>query len=106
MASKSNKETLKKFDVLNDMIEKKITKAGDGVGFDIFKKFKGISEYISSGSYIMNAVLSGSIFGGIPNTRSVEVAGKSGCLPGDEKIRVYVMKTKSSTFALKIEYEK
>ena len=106
--AKTSKEVLKKFDKLNDAIGKKITKAAEGIGFDIFKKFAGITEYISTGSYITNAVLSGSLFGGVPNTRSVEFAGKSGCLPGDEKIRVYIMKSKSLTdinIKMQIEYE-
>ena len=75
MAAK--KDTLAKLAKLNSAISKKLT-ASDAVGFDVFKKFPGITEYISSGNYIVNAVLSGSLFGGVPNTRSVELAGPSG----------------------------
>lgn len=37
-----------------------------------------INEYISSGNYIFNAALTGSIFGGYPDNRSVCLAGPSG----------------------------
>lgn len=37
-----------------------------------------IDEWIGTGSYILNAALSGSIFGGVPNKRSVVWAGEQG----------------------------
>lgn len=37
-----------------------------------------IDEWIPTGSYILNATISGSIFGGIPNRRSICLAGESG----------------------------
>jgi len=37
-----------------------------------------IDEFISSGSYILNAALSGSLFGGMPNRRSLTFAGEEG----------------------------
>lgn len=37
-----------------------------------------IDEWISSGSYILNAALSGSVFGGLPNRRSLGLAGEEG----------------------------
>jgi len=46
--------------------------------FKIFKSFGSIREYISLGNYLLNAQLSGSLFKGLPNTRSLELAGKSG----------------------------
>lgn len=101
--AKQTKDTLAKLHKLNDAVSKKLS-ASEKVGFDVFKKFPGITEYISSGSYIVNAVISGSLFGGVPNTRSIELAGKSGCLPGTEKIRIYVFKTKPS-IGMTIEYE-
>lgn len=41
-------------------------------------KFGTIDEYIQTGNYMVNAQLTGSIFGGIPNTRSVALSGESG----------------------------
>lgn len=93
MAKQANNDTLAKLAKLNDAVSKKL-KASEKMGFDVFKRFAGITEYIDTGNYLVNAVMSGSLFGGVPNTRSIELAGKSGCLPGDEKIRVYVFKTK------------
>ena len=77
MAKSQANEKLAKLAKLNDAVSKKLT-ASEKVGFDVFKKFPGITEYISSGNYMVNAVLSGSMFGGVPNTRSIELAGKSG----------------------------
>lgn len=71
------KSTLDKFNKLNTAIAKKMN-ASEKVGFDVFKKFAGITEYIGTGNYIVNAIISGSLFGGVPNTRSIEIAGPSG----------------------------
>jgi RecA/RadA recombinase len=40
--------------------------------------FSEISEYISMGSRILNLCMTGSVFGGIPNNRAVELMGPSG----------------------------
>jgi RecA/RadA recombinase len=40
--------------------------------------YSKIDEWISTGNYLLNAQLSGSLFGGIPNSRSVCFAGESG----------------------------
>lgn len=37
-----------------------------------------IDEWIGTGNYILNAQISGSLFGGIPNSRSICLAGESG----------------------------
>lgn len=74
----AKKDVLAKLAKLNDAVAKKIG-ASEKVGFEVFKTFPGITEYISCGNYIINAVISGSLFGGFPNTRSCELAGPSGC---------------------------
>lgn len=58
-------------------LNKKISSAmkGGTNSVDIFRKFGEITEYIDTGSYIINAQFSGSIYGGVPNARSVELAG-------------------------------
>jgi hypothetical protein len=53
-------------------------------------KYAKIDEWISTGSYILNACISGSLFGGVPNKRSITFSGMPGCLPGDETIEVYI----------------
>lgn len=40
--------------------------------------FSEVDEWISTGSYILNAQLSGTLFGGIPNTRSLGLMGDPG----------------------------
>jgi RecA/RadA recombinase len=37
--------------------------------------FSEVSEYINTGNYLLNAVLSGSLLGGIPNSRSLGLVG-------------------------------
>jgi len=62
------------FSVLNDMLNKI---APDGEMIDINPIAK-IDEWINTGSYILNACLSGSVFGGLPNRRSLVLAGEEG----------------------------
>lgn len=53
-----------------------------------------IDEWISTGNYILNAALSGSLFGGMPNRRSLTFAGEEGCLQKDEVVKIYKLKNK------------
>jgi len=62
-----------------------------------------IDDYIDSGNYHLNACIAGSLSKGYPNNRAVCLAGPSGCLVPDEKIKVYVMKTKTNSNREKIE---
>lgn len=52
-----------------------------------------IEEWIPSGNYILNACMSGDLFRAIPTGRIISFCGKSGCAPGDERVRVYKMKS-------------
>ncbi len=62
------------FSKLNDLLN---TIAPDGEMLDINPIAK-IDEWIGTGSYILNAALSGSLFGGLPNRRSLVLAGEEG----------------------------
>jgi len=62
------------FSKLNDFLN---TIAPDGEMLDINPLAK-IDEWISTGSYVLNAALSGSLFGGLPNRRSLVLAGEEG----------------------------
>jgi len=62
------------FSQLNDFLN---TIAPDGEILDINPIAK-IDEWIPTGSYILNAALSGSLFGGLPNRRSLVLAGEEG----------------------------
>ncbi len=62
------------FSKLNDFLN---TIAPDGEMLDI-NPIARINEWIGTGSYILNAALSGSLFGGLPNRRSLVFAGEEG----------------------------
>jgi len=59
-------------------LDKGLSKVSDLGSILTENKFSKIDEYISTGNYVLNAQLSGSLFGGIPNTRSVALSGESG----------------------------
>ena len=74
MAKKNaNKKTVS-FSELNDALS---VFSPDG---DILEKsiYARIDEFIPTGPYILNAALSGSLFGGMPNRRSLTFAGEEG----------------------------
>lgn len=66
------KTPISAFDKFTSKLEKRVSS-----NFEL-KGFADISEYISTGNYLLNAQLSGSLFGGYPNTRSIGMAGDSG----------------------------
>jgi RecA/RadA recombinase len=68
----SSKDALSAFNKFNDLLEKKVKSKVTLMGFS------DIDEYISTGNYLLNAQMSGSVFGGYPNTRSIGIAGDSG----------------------------
>lgn len=59
-------------------LDKSLSKVSDLGSILTENKFSKIDEYISTGNFLLNAQLSGSLFGGIPNTRSVALSGESG----------------------------
>ena len=75
------------FAVLDDLLTKNVDERGSVITKN---KFSEVDEWIHSGNYLFNAQLSGSLFGGYPNSRSVALAGETGCLQGDETIKVYI----------------
>jgi RecA/RadA recombinase len=58
-----------------DSVLSKINPKGSIITGNTFSK---IEEYIDTGNYLLNAQLTGSLFGGIPNSRSICFAGESG----------------------------
>lgn len=54
---------------------KKVNPFGDVISKSDFSK---ITEWIDTGNFHLNAVFSGDLFGGIPNNRSICLAGESG----------------------------
>jgi len=73
MAKKTEKK-IASFSELNDALNK-ISPDGDILEDSIYAR---IDEFISTGSFILNAALSGSLFGGMPNRRSLTFAGVEG----------------------------
>jgi hypothetical protein len=68
----NTKDALSAFNKFNDLLEKKIKSKVTLMGFS------DIDEFIPTGNYLLNAQMSGSVFGGYPNTRSIGIAGDSG----------------------------
>jgi RecA/RadA recombinase len=66
------KSTLDAFAKFNDLLEKKVKSKIE------IRGFSDIEEYIPTGNFLLNAQMSGSLFGGYPNTRSIGIAGDSG----------------------------
>lgn len=56
--------------------------------------FSEPSEWISLGNFLLNAQVSGSLFGGVANNRSFGIAGDPQCICEKEKVKVYIMRTK------------
>lgn len=51
------------------------------------------SYWTTSGNYVLNRILTGSLSRAVGQGRVMGLVGPSGCLPGDEEVTVYVMKT-------------
>jgi recombination protein RecA len=66
------KSPLDAFAKFNDILDKRVKSKVE------IRGFSDIDEYISTGNLLLNAQMSGSIFGGYPNTRSIGIAGDSG----------------------------
>jgi len=66
------KSPLDAFAKFNDILDKRVKSKVE------IRGFSDIEEYISTGNYLLNAQMSGSLFGGYPNTRSIGIAGDSG----------------------------
>jgi|GEM_PF-1728324 RecA/RadA recombinase len=89
---KSSDDKRSSFLELNDMLSK-FSPDGAIIEDSIYAK---IDEWIPTGSYILNAALSGSLFGGMPNRRSLMLAGETGCLHKNEEVEIYVFKSNVS----------
>lgn len=70
--SNNTKDLISAFSRFSDNLEKATKKRVK------LRGFSDITEYISTGNYLLNAQLSGSLRGGYPNARSVGLGGDSG----------------------------
>lgn len=71
----SNSALIKQFMDISKGVDKNLTAYGSTLDSSIYSN---IQEYISTGSYVLNRLISGSIKGGIPAGRVVALAGESG----------------------------
>ena len=74
MAKKKEIKSQASFSELNDALNL-ISPDGDILEDSVYAR---IDEFIPTGPYILNAALSGSLFGGMPNRRSLTFAGEEG----------------------------
>ena len=51
-------------------------------------KYGDINNWISTGSYALNRIISGSIYKGIPSGRVIILGGESSCTPINRKIMI------------------
>jgi RecA/RadA recombinase len=73
-------------DLIAEVQDENTSMASDGLGSAEFGGF------IDTGSYMLNAVLSGSIFGGVPDNKVTAFAGESAtgkCARGNMQITIY-----------------
>jgi hypothetical protein len=63
---------------------KSIEKSIEGLGIG----FNDPTDWVSTGSYSLNYLISGDFFKGIPLGKVSVVAGESGCLPATAKVKI------------------
>lgn len=73
-----------------DELDKAMTKIDPLGSMMNVNTFSRIEEWIGTGNYLLNAQISGSMFKGIPNSRSIMLSGESGCLHPDTELEVYI----------------
>lgn len=88
-----NKLALKVFDVLDDY--------SPYSSFLDQSTLSNVDEWIDTGSKMLNAVISGSLYGGIPKGRVTLLAGESACIPENQKIQIYRMRSKKGAIPVK-----
>jgi hypothetical protein len=93
MAKQANKE----FSFLD--LDKELSKISGFETGSILQNnnFSEVDEWIPTGNFLLNAQLSGTLFGGIPNTRSLGLMGDPGCLRKTQKVRIYRLKTQGES---------
>ena len=52
-----------------------------------------VDSFEDTGCYVLNALVSGHLRGGFPEARMSLLAAESSCLPEDQKIKVYRMRS-------------
>ena len=74
------------FDV--SKFRKSITKSIDGISVG----FRDPTDWVSTGNYTLNYLISGNFKRGIPLGKVTVFAGESGCLPATAKVKIRLKK--------------
>jgi len=77
-------------------LDNMLSKIDDRGSISTTNAFSQIDEFIDTGNYLLNAQISGSLFGGYPNCRTIALAGETGCLQKDETVLIYILKSKQN----------
>lgn len=78
--------TTRPFDV--SKFRKNLTKSIEGISFG----FSDPTDWISTGNYALNYLISGDFNKGVPLGKVTVFAGESGCLPESAKVRIRISK--------------
>jgi hypothetical protein len=89
MAKKKEDKKISTFGSILDKIQSVVPEANIVDEDETFE----IKNWVSTGNYLLNAQISGSIFKGIPEGRILLLAGDPGCLHPKQKVKVYIGKT-------------
>ena len=83
------KKSVKKEGALPDPFEM-LKSIDDKVEIIEESAYSNIEDWIPTGNYLLNAAISGSLFGGIPSGRTSTLVGESGC--GKSYLIIYHLK--------------
>lgn len=64
--------------------------------------FSEVDEWIPTGNYLLNAQISGTLFGGVPNSRSLGVMGDPGCLRKNQIVKIYKLRNEKLAYESRI----
>ena len=73
---------MKPFDL--SKLRKDLTKSIDGISFG----FKDPTDWIDTGNYALNYLISGDFYRGVPLGKVTVFAGESGCLPETAMVKI------------------
>lgn len=86
-------------DLLKESGNKFASKVSEGIDSDV-------DSYVDTGSYALNALLSGSIYGGLPSNKITALAGETStgkCASGREKITIYADQSTIDSILMKLK---
>lgn len=102
MAKKKEKEIVDISSLTPEEKKKRIAQA-----IDILREFSPMVSFLDNamsnveafedtGCYVLNALVSGHLRGGFPEARMTLLSAESSCIPEDQKLNVYKMRSKKT----------